>query len=52
MVTDWVAGDAAGVLEEADAVFVEGDAGDGEFVWFLLGGGRGVAGGLGGGSGE
>ncbi len=25
-----VAGDAAGVLEEADAVFVEGDAGDGE----------------------
>ena len=27
-----VAGDAAGVLEEADAVFVEGDAGDGELV--------------------
>ncbi len=25
-----VAGDVAGVLEEADAVFVEGDAGDGE----------------------
>ncbi len=33
-----VAGDAAGVLEEADAVFVEGDAGDGERVGFGLGG--------------
>ncbi len=37
-----VAEDAAGVLEEADAVFVEGDAGDGEG-----GGGRGLGTGLG-----
>jgi hypothetical protein len=47
-----IAGDAAGVLEEADAVFVEGDAGDGELRGcggFGAGGwlGRSFGGGLG-----
>ena len=42
-----VSGDAAGVLEEADAVFVEGDAGDGE-LGGVFWGGMGLGAGIGG----